>query len=110
MKLLVIETWTTDSMYASVNYTTSCTVCHHFFLIWQDRWSHGMEEEREEVVAKFANMGFSNVIGCMDGTDFKIDKSEHDPQSYFNRKKFYSIQVRNQSVLKQSVFDPQFFN
>nr|CAI5866734.1 unnamed protein product [Callosobruchus analis] len=69
-----------------------------------------MEEEREEVVAKFANMGFSNVIGCMDGTDFKIDKSEHDPQSYFNRKKFYSIQVRNQSVLKQSVFDPQFFN
>nr|CAI5831036.1 unnamed protein product [Callosobruchus analis] len=52
------------------------------------------EEEREEIVAKFANMGFSNVIGCMDGTDFKIDKPEHDPQSYFNRKKFYSIQMQ----------------
>nr|CAI5846764.1 unnamed protein product [Callosobruchus analis] len=52
------------------------------------------EEEREEVVAKFANMGFSNVICCIGGTDFKIDKPEHDPQSYFNRKKFYSIQMQ----------------
>ncbi|CAH1961617.1 unnamed protein product [Acanthoscelides obtectus] len=35
----------------------------------------------------------SGVIGALDGTHIRIDKPSQDPESYFNRKSFYSIQA-----------------
>lgn len=37
----------------------------------------------------------NGLIGCIDGTHIKIDKPEVDPESYVNRKGYYSIQVVN---------------
>lgn len=41
----------------------------------------------------FTNRGFPMVIGAIDGTHIKMDKPEDDPESYINRKGYYSIQV-----------------
>lgn len=49
--------------------------------------------EKEALGAEFTEIGFPDVIGCIDGSHVKIDKPDHDPESYINRKKFYSIQV-----------------
>ncbi|KAJ8941174.1 hypothetical protein NQ314_010473 [Rhamnusium bicolor] len=38
--------------------------------------------------------GFPGVLGVIDGTYIKIDKPSDDPDSYINRKGFYSIQVQ----------------
>lgn len=50
-------------------------------------------EEKLEIEQDFLEMGFPGVIGCMDGSHVRIDQPKHDPDSYLNRKKFYSIQV-----------------
>lgn len=41
----------------------------------------------------FRRNGFPNVIGAIDGSHIKIDKPGNDPDSYLNRKGYYSIQV-----------------
>ncbi|XP_046387094.1 putative nuclease HARBI1 [Ischnura elegans] len=38
--------------------------------------------------------GFPDVIGLIDGTHFRIDKPVEDPESYINRKKYFSIQAQ----------------
>nr|CAI5831812.1 unnamed protein product [Callosobruchus analis] len=48
MKPLVIEMWATDPMYASKDYITSYTPCHHFFLIWLYRWLHGFQLKKKK--------------------------------------------------------------
>ncbi|VEN56206.1 unnamed protein product [Callosobruchus maculatus] len=52
-------------------------------------------EEKQQVIADFTNLGFPNVIGCIDGTHIQIDKPATDHESYINRKKFYSIQMQS---------------
>lgn len=49
--------------------------------------------EKIEIEHHFANNGFPGVIGAIDGTHIKIDKPTVDPDSYMNRKNYYSIQV-----------------
>lgn len=51
------------------------------------------EAEKNQILEDFAAMGFPDVLGCIDGTHVRIDKPDNDPESYLNRKKFYSIQV-----------------
>lgn len=55
------------------------------------KWPSEAEEEISE--QHFINNGFPNVIGAIDGSHVKIDKPENDPDSYINRKGYYSIQV-----------------
>lgn len=47
----------------------------------------------------FRTNGFPNVIGAIDGSHVKIDKPEADPDSYINRKGYYSIQVPHKLYL-----------
>ncbi|XP_072397459.1 uncharacterized protein [Diabrotica undecimpunctata] len=51
-------------------------------------------QEARIIARSFEEMGFPGVIGCIDGTHIKIDTPQEDPDSYLNRKKFHSIQVR----------------
>lgn len=51
------------------------------------------EEEKIEIEGFFRNKYFPGVIGVIDGTHIKINKPAEDPDSYLNRKQFYSIQV-----------------
>lgn len=50
--------------------------------------------EKMETQQYFAEKEFSGVIGVIDGTHIKIDKPGDDPDSYLNRKQFYSIQAQ----------------
>lgn len=38
--------------------------------------------------------GFPIVIGAIDGCHVKIDKPENDPDSYINRKGYYTVQMQ----------------
>ncbi|KAJ8935279.1 hypothetical protein NQ314_012903 [Rhamnusium bicolor] len=49
--------------------------------------------------------GFPGVLGVIDGTHIKIDKPSDDPDSYINRKGFYSIQDRGQLTRAQSNYN-----
>ncbi|KAJ8927446.1 hypothetical protein NQ314_020116 [Rhamnusium bicolor] len=51
-------------------------------------------EEKNEIESHFRQNGFPGVLGVIDGTHIKIDKPSDDPDSYINRKGFYSIQVQ----------------
>lgn len=51
------------------------------------------EQEKHTIEQHFRLKGFPGVLGAIDGTHIKIDKPEHDPDSYLNRKHFYSIHV-----------------
>nr|CAI5848815.1 unnamed protein product [Callosobruchus analis] len=42
----------------------------------------------------FRTQGFPNVISAIDGTHIRIDRPENDPESYINRKGYYSIQMQ----------------
>lgn len=46
-----------------------------------------------QIEESFQELGFPNVVGCLDGTHIRIDKPCEDPDSYINRNKYYSIQV-----------------
>lgn len=48
------------------------------------------QEECREIAIEFHDMGFPDVIGCIDGTHIKIDATTEDPDSYINRKKYHS--------------------
>lgn len=49
--------------------------------------------EKIEIETHFRNHNFPGVIGVIDGTHICIDKPAEDPDSYLNRKHFFSIQV-----------------
>lgn len=51
------------------------------------------EAEKRITEEHFRRNGFPNIIGAIDGCHFKLDKPEHDPDSYINRKGYYSMQV-----------------
>lgn len=51
------------------------------------------EEEKIEIEMHFRQNDFPGIIGIIDGTHIKIDKPSDDPDSYINRKGYYSIQV-----------------
>lgn len=52
------------------------------------------DEEKTRIAEGFASSGFPNVIGAIDGSHVRLDKPSVDPDSYLNRKGFYSIQVQ----------------
>ncbi|XP_050309684.1 uncharacterized protein LOC126745745 [Anthonomus grandis grandis] len=52
------------------------------------------EHEKRISEEHFRMNGFPNVIGAIDGTHIKLDKPENDPDSYLNRKGYYSIQMQ----------------
>jgi hypothetical protein len=49
--------------------------------------------EKNQIEEHFRQNGFPGVIGTIDGSHIKIDKPSDDPESYMNRKGYYSIQV-----------------
>lgn len=51
------------------------------------------EVEKRTIEEHFRTNGFPNIIGAIDGTHIRIDKPANDPDSYINRKGYYSIQV-----------------
>lgn len=51
------------------------------------------DEEKLVIATEFAKNDFLNVIGAIDGCHIRIDKPIEDPNSYMNRKGFYSIHV-----------------
>jgi len=50
-------------------------------------------EQRRESEKAFGENGFPMAIGAIDGCHIKIDEPDKDPDSYINRKGYYSIQV-----------------
>lgn len=38
--------------------------------------------------------GFPNIIGAIDGSHIRIDKPVEDPDSYINRKQYFSIHMQ----------------
>ncbi|CAH1980166.1 unnamed protein product [Acanthoscelides obtectus] len=56
------------------------------------RWPDG--EEKVIISQHFTENNFPGVIGALDGTHIRIDKPSQDPESYFIRKSFYSIQAQ----------------
>ncbi|XP_023311195.1 putative nuclease HARBI1 [Anoplophora glabripennis] len=50
--------------------------------------------EKIEIEHYFRTKGFPGVIGAIDGSHVKIDKPTNDPDSYLNRKHFFSIQFQ----------------
>ncbi|KAK5647836.1 hypothetical protein RI129_002728 [Pyrocoelia pectoralis] len=52
------------------------------------------DDEKNEIEAWFRNKNFVGVIGAIDGTHIKIDKPAEDPDSYLNRKHFFSVQAQ----------------
>ncbi|CAH2014663.1 unnamed protein product [Acanthoscelides obtectus] len=52
-------------------------------------------EDEKGIIENHFNMnGFPNVIRAIDGTHIKIDKPQNDPDSYINRKGYYSVQMQ----------------
>lgn len=49
--------------------------------------------EQINVMEQFSENGFNRVIGVIDGSHVKIDKPAEDPDSYINRKIYYSMHV-----------------
>ncbi|CAH1379195.1 unnamed protein product, partial [Tenebrio molitor] len=50
--------------------------------------------EKNDIETYFRQHGFPGVIGVIDGSHIKIDKPSDDPESYINRKGYYSIQLQ----------------
>lgn len=50
-------------------------------------------EEQFYIREQFSANGFLGVVGVIDGSHVRIDKPSEDPDSYMNRKGFYSMQV-----------------
>nr|CAI5827634.1 unnamed protein product [Callosobruchus analis] len=51
-------------------------------------------EEQVHISQQFATHGFKGVIGVIDGSHVRIDKPSEDPESYINRKGYYSIHLQ----------------
>lgn len=56
------------------------------------------EAQKQQSEEHFRTNGFPNIIGAIDGTHIKIDKPQTDPDSYINRKGYYSIQVSHNDM------------
>lgn len=56
-------------------------------------------EEKVQIERFFRENGFPGVIGAIDGTHIKIDKPKTDPDSYLDRKHFFSIQACSRKIL-----------
>ncbi|KAL1491048.1 hypothetical protein ABEB36_011704 [Hypothenemus hampei] len=56
------------------------------------KWPEDLE--KLEIEEHFRHRDFPGVIGIIDGTHIRIDKPKEDPDSYLNRKHFYSIQAQ----------------
>lgn len=53
------------------------------------------EKEMEITKAYFLEQkGFPNAFGCIDGTHIRIDRPKDSPESYYNRKDFFSVQMQ----------------
>ncbi|XP_044745975.1 putative nuclease HARBI1 [Coccinella septempunctata] len=63
------------------------------------------EEEKNFIMEDFASMGFPDVLGCVDGSHVRIDKPTEDHESYYNRKKYYSIQFQAVCDSKRRIRD-----
>ncbi|KAF2905888.1 hypothetical protein ILUMI_00289 [Ignelater luminosus] len=50
--------------------------------------------EKNEIEQHFWQKGFPGVVGVIDGSHIKTDKPSNDPESYINKKGYYSIQAR----------------
>ncbi|KAJ4427072.1 hypothetical protein ANN_26871 [Periplaneta americana] len=50
-------------------------------------------DEIVEIEQYFRHNHFPGVIGIIDGTHIRIDRPKNDPDSYLNRKHFYSVQL-----------------
>lgn len=57
-------------------------------IVWPD------EVEKVHIEQQFREKGFPNIIGAIDGSHIEIDKPQNDPDSYINRKGYYSIQMQ----------------
>ncbi|KAJ4437592.1 hypothetical protein ANN_17737, partial [Periplaneta americana] len=51
-------------------------------------------DEIVEIQQYFRHNHFPGVIGITDGTHIRIDRPKNDPDSYLNRKHFYSVQLQ----------------
>ncbi|KAF6214321.1 hypothetical protein GE061_009061 [Apolygus lucorum] len=56
------------------------------------RWPS--RQEQTTIEASFRRKGFPGVVGAIDGTHVRIDKPAVDPDSYCNRKKYFSVQMQ----------------
>lgn len=50
-------------------------------------------DEKVTIEQSFRENRLPGVIGAIDGCHIKIDKPEADPDSFINRKGYYSIQI-----------------
>lgn len=52
-------------------------------------------DEKAETAAFYQDKnGFPNIIGAIDGSHIRIDKPDEDPDSYINRKQYFSIHIQ----------------
>ncbi|KAJ8968118.1 hypothetical protein NQ314_002454 [Rhamnusium bicolor] len=58
------------------------------------------EREKREIEEHFKEKGFPNVIGAIDESHIETDIPQNDPDSYINRKGYYSVQV---SMITQNI-------
>ncbi|KAF6215836.1 hypothetical protein GE061_000171 [Apolygus lucorum] len=56
------------------------------------RWPN--DDEKREAEEWFRSKGFPGAIGTIDGTHIRVDRPHNDPDSYYNRKKYHSIQLQ----------------
>lgn len=59
------------------------------------------EDDKVAIEQNFRQNEFPNIIGVIDGCHIQIDKPANDPDSYINRKGYYSIQVSIEQLFKQ---------
>ncbi|KAJ8975441.1 hypothetical protein NQ317_014199 [Molorchus minor] len=67
------------------------------------KWPNDVEKRVSE--EHFWENGFPNVLGAIDGSHIKIDKPDTDPDSYINRKGYYSIQMQAVCDHTQKILD-----
>ncbi|KAL1492461.1 hypothetical protein ABEB36_010713 [Hypothenemus hampei] len=63
------------------------------------------EEEKKLSEQAFRNKGFPNVFAAIDGTHIKIDKPTNDPDSFINRKGYYSMHMQAVCDSKMRLID-----
>ncbi|VEN62190.1 unnamed protein product [Callosobruchus maculatus] len=66
---------------------------------WPDQAGKNIIEQN------FREKGFPGIIGAIDGCHIKIDKPSNDPDSYINRKGFYSIQMHAVCDHRRKIID-----
>lgn len=67
------------------------------------KWPTDAEKHISE--EHFRTNGFPNIIGAIDGCHIKIDKPGNDPDSYINRKGYYSIHMQAVCNHRRKILD-----